>query len=169
MNVRPHGFTLLELMTAIAVLGILLAIGVPAFSNITRANQIAAESNNLLAALTIARSEAVKRGVRVSVCAAATAATCDAGVNWGNGWIVFEDDFGSAGVLDASDIPLQVAPRLASGVTIMGTASAVSFARTGRAELASSFDVTKSGCTGTQRRTLTVDLSGRVGLARVAC
>lgn len=165
-----RGVTLIELMTAAIVLAVLLGIGVPAFTNIIRANQIATQSNNLVAALTLARSEALKRGVRVSVCGAAAAAnTCETTNNWSRGWILFEDDFGSAGVIDASDEILQVWPAPTNGVTFVPSAPAVTFARTGRAEFARSFTVTKTGCSGDQQRSISVDLSGRVGLTRTSC
>src|SRR5690606_8981645 len=57
---RPNavGFTLLELLTAIAVLGVLLAIGVPAFTETIRTNRLAAQANDVVQALSMARSEA---------------------------------------------------------------------------------------------------------------
>jgi type IV fimbrial biogenesis protein FimT len=169
MHTRVHGFTLLELMTSIAVLGVLLAIGVPAFSTIIRNNQIAAESGNLVSALMLARSEALTRGIRVSVCAAADEENCAATADWSRGWIVFADDFGAAGVLNDSDEPLQYWPAPADGVSINTTALAVTFSRTARAELPVTFNVSKADCTGDQRREINVDRSGRVRLQRVTC
>lgn len=167
---RERGVTLIELMTAVVVLAILLGIGVPSFRNIMRENQIAAQSNNLLASLTLARSEAMKRGIRVSVCAANNDASACAGTaNWSNGWILFADDFGSAGTLDASDTILQKWPPTADAVVVASEDASVTFARTGRAELARSFFVTKQGCTGEQLRTIDIAASGRVNLRRQDC
>lgn len=165
-----RGFTLLELMTGIAVMGILLVIAVPSFSSIMRNSQIAAESGNLVAALTLARSEAIKRGVRVSACAATADQTaCDTTGKWDNGWLVFEDNFGAAGVLDPSDVLVQSWGAPAEKVSITTTALAVTFSRQARAEFAETFTVTKPGCTSDQRRQISVDISGRVGLKRIAC
>ena len=173
MPYRIRGFTLLELMTAVAVLGVLLGIGVPAFSNLMRNNQIAAESNNLLVALTLARSEALKRGVRVSVCPAQTpgADTCGTAAQWGNGWVVFEDDFGGAGSIEAGDVIVQRSEPSANGVGFDTATASVTFTRTGRPEslLAQQFRVSKAGCIQDQLRVVTVDPSGRVGLRREAC
>jgi type IV fimbrial biogenesis protein FimT len=157
-------------MTAIAVVAILLGLGVPAFSSIGTNNRIAAESGNLVAALTLARSEALKRGVRVSVCAAGAGAdACAEGADWSNGWIVFADDFGAAGVIDESDVPLQNWGGPAGGVVIATDALSVSFSRRARAEFAEQFTVSKAGCSGNQQRQIDVTIAGRVGLARQDC
>ncbi len=47
------GFTLLELMTAIAVMAVLLSVGVPSFVQIIRNNRITAQTNELVSALNI--------------------------------------------------------------------------------------------------------------------
>lgn len=175
-NTFPHsrtsarGFTLLELMTAIAVMAVLLGIGVPAFTSIIRNSQIAAESSNLLSALTLARSEAMKRGVRVSVCAAtANLESCAGAADWSNGWIVFEDDFGTAGTVDASDVVLQSWGAPANGVALTTVATSVSFSRQARADFAETFLVSKPGCSGDQRRQIEIGVSGRVSLKRTTC
>ena len=157
-----------------AVLAILVGIGVPAFSDMIRANQIAAESSNFSTALTLARSEAVKRGIRVSLCPTgnAMATDCDDDGDWSKGWLVFADDFGSAGEYDPSDFTLQVWQPPANGVEITSEDEdtvAVTFDRTGRAEFEETFQVTKAGCKGDQSRVINVGLAGRVSLARTEC
>ncbi|MGH8175841.1 MAG: GspH/FimT family pseudopilin [Steroidobacter sp.] len=169
---RQRGVTLLELMTALAVLAILMGVGVPAFNNIVRNSQIAAQSAGLVQALNLARSEALKRGVRVSVCAAAASGNdCGAAAAWNNGWIVFADDFGAAGVIDPADLPfiIQNWPAQASGVQITIAQPSVTFTRMGRAEFARTFTVSKSGCSGDQRRQIGVATSGRIGLQHLPC
>lgn len=176
-HLSSQGFTLLELMTAIAILGILLAIGVPTFSNMIRGSQIAAESSDLLAALNLARSEALKRGVRVSVCALAEdLESCSDEPDWSRGWILFDDDFGVApGALDPSDTLLQTWEAPADGVTLSTTTPVVSFSRMARtefplpADLPLKIQVSKAGCTGDQKREVDVDLSGRIRLTRIDC
>ena len=62
-----RGFTIMELMITIVVLGFLAALAVPSFSQMITRNNLAAASNDLVVALLTARSEAVKRECRVSV------------------------------------------------------------------------------------------------------
>ncbi|MGH8185626.1 MAG: GspH/FimT family pseudopilin [Steroidobacteraceae bacterium] len=169
MRERARGFTLLELMTAIAVLAVLAGLGVPAFTNIVRNNQIAAESGNLVTALTLARSEALKRGVRVSVCGAAGADACAEDADWSDGWLVFTDDFGDIGVIDDQDEVVQVWPAPLSGVAVNTVDASVTFTRNARAEFAATFNVLKDGCSGEQQRVISVGASGRVNLTRIAC
>lgn len=166
-----RGFTLLELMTAVAVASILLGLGIPAFNNMIRDSQIAAESGNLQTTMTLARSEALKRGIRVSVCPPETmdAEDCDPAGDWTKGWIMFTDDFGNPGVIDPSDVVLQVWPAPATGTNIGTAMKAVTFNRSGRAELDGTFGINKAGCINDQKRRMSIDFSGRVGLSRTDC
>ena len=70
---RNAGFTLMELMTSIAVLGVLSAVAVPSFTNMINRNRLAAQSNELLSAIQFARIEAIRSNARVTFCGAASA------------------------------------------------------------------------------------------------
>jgi prepilin-type N-terminal cleavage/methylation domain-containing protein len=103
MRKPSHGFSLVELMTAIAVLALLLAVGVPNFRDAIRNSRMTSAANDLLAHAALARSEAIKRRAVVSVCSGegGDAPSCDGG-SFGSGWIVFEDANGD-GDFDAGD------------------------------------------------------------------
>jgi len=64
---RSGGFTLIELIITLAVLGIVLAFGVPAFNGVIENSRVTTQANTLLGAVNYARSEAVKRGETVSL------------------------------------------------------------------------------------------------------
>src|SRR5262245_64720640 len=83
-----RGFTLVELMYTIAVGAIVLGIGIPAFTETIRAGRMTTSVNTEVTAMHVARSEAVKRRARVTLCRSTTAAapTCDKD---GEGYIVF--------------------------------------------------------------------------------
>ncbi len=92
MNQRTgKGFTLIELMVTLAVAAILLTVGVPSFRATVENNRLTTAANELVSALNLARSEAIKRGVRVTVCKSADGATCTTSGDWEQGWIVFVD------------------------------------------------------------------------------
>jgi type IV fimbrial biogenesis protein FimT len=86
---KPRGFTLVELMITLTVLAILLSIAVPSFQNITNRNRVVAAANELVAAVQMARMEAVRRNRRVALCPSTDGSTCS-GSNW-NRLILFVD------------------------------------------------------------------------------
>jgi type IV fimbrial biogenesis protein FimT len=93
MRIRLHGhsgFSLIELMVTIAIVAILLAIGLPSFQGSLRSNRVATTSNELMASVALARSEAVRSARGSGICASADGATC-AGT-WNDGWMVWVDD-----------------------------------------------------------------------------
>lgn len=100
------GFTLVELMITLAVLAILVAIATPSFREIALNNRSTSNINNLLADLSMARSEAVK--------IARTASVAAVGGDWNDGWEVFEDTNGD-GVRDAGEALIKTAPSVNVG------------------------------------------------------
>ncbi|MFL1404004.1 GspH/FimT family pseudopilin [Marinobacter sp. M1N3S26] len=77
---RSSGFTMIELLVAMAVMAIILGLVVPSFQGIIRSNQVTTEANAFMSAVQLARSEAVKRGGVVSLSAN--------GADFGEGWCV---------------------------------------------------------------------------------
>ena len=81
---NQSGLTLIELLVAMAVIAILVAIAAPNFSTITTGNRLVYESNELVALLNFARSEAITRNTQVRVLPATNAGT----TVWENGWTI---------------------------------------------------------------------------------
>ena len=71
---RSAGFTIVELMVALIVLIVLLAMAAPAFNKIVANQRVRNASFDMFSAMNYARSEAVKRGVPISLQAGAPAA-----------------------------------------------------------------------------------------------
>jgi type IV fimbrial biogenesis protein FimT len=168
-----RGFTLIELLTAIMVLGVLFAMAIPSFREMTRSNRIAAGQNDLITALTLARSEALRRSTTVSVCASTTGTTC-VGVsggptNWTPGWIAFTDT-ATAGTLDGTDDEiLQKWGALTGDTQITGSASYLTYTTTGMLTAARSFDVFYTACTGANARKVDIALIGLVTPTKSNC
>lgn len=75
------GFTLLELMIGIAILAIMISIAVPNYNAQIEASRLRADTENVLTALQLARSEAVTRRAQVTVSNFAGGTTVMQGVN----------------------------------------------------------------------------------------
>jgi type IV fimbrial biogenesis protein FimT len=106
MNVKTErGFTLWELMVAVAVAGIVLGFGVPSFQEFLRNNAMTSAANDLVAGVLLARAEAVKRQVPVALCTSSDpeAATPSCAATSSGGFIVFVDENGNGALTDATD------------------------------------------------------------------
>ena len=79
---RVRGFTLIELVTTITVIGVLATLALPSFRAFVANQRIRNVSFDLMAALTLARSEAVTRNRSVDL--------KRTGTSWGGGWTVEE-------------------------------------------------------------------------------
>jgi type IV fimbrial biogenesis protein FimT len=96
-----------ELAVALAVAAVLLAVGVPNLGTFILDNRRTTMINDLVTDLTLARSEAMKRGVPVGVCKANAAGdACDATANWQDGWVVFTDLDNDGSFADDGDASL---------------------------------------------------------------
>lgn len=80
------GFTLIELMITLVVVVILVSLAAPSFNSMIRENRLTTQANDLLGVLQLAKSEAIRRGVQVTMLRESNTA----GV-WHEGWRVFTD------------------------------------------------------------------------------
>ena len=92
---RQSGMTLIELMVALAILGILLAIGIPSLLGMSETEAVRGHVNTFFSTLRYARSEAIRNRSQVVICpstgsesANPSCTTADA-APWHQGWIVF--------------------------------------------------------------------------------
>lgn len=165
-----RGFTLVELMITLIVIAIGLTLAVPSFTGFIRDNRVTSQANEFLVSLTFARSEAIKRGRPVAVCASSDGASCSGNNDWDAGWVVFTDGDGVVGDLDGTDELLRVHEDLpGSTMTADGGGDFVRFDGDGLASAADDFTLDPAGCEGNQRRSITMSATGRASIAETAC
>jgi type IV fimbrial biogenesis protein FimT len=96
------GFSLIELACALALGGVVVALAAPSMRRLVQDAAAVAAHNDLRAAISFARNQAVQLATPVSLCASANGRDCDAAADWSAGWIAFTDR-GIAGAVDATD------------------------------------------------------------------
>lgn len=163
---------MIELMVVVLVLGILSAIAVPGFKSTIQSSQRTVYANQLLEDLAFARSEAIKRGVRVTVCPSTDSSSCSGSTSWATGWITFVD-LPTYGTRDtATDTLLRVHEALASGWTATkNNNSFVTFGPLGTPSGVSAFTLavcaTSAACDTTTTSSQTNLVMSSVGRVRI--
>ncbi len=121
---KSSGFSLLELLTALTIGSIVIALGVPSFQGVLNNQRLTSSTNEMVTTLNLARSEAIKRVTYVTVCKSSNGTSCTAGSAWEDGWIVFANiSSATPGSVDAGDEIIRVIPALheSNSLTAIGT------------------------------------------------
>jgi len=178
---NSSGFTLVELMVTLAIAIILLSVGVPSFTGTIENSRLTTAANKLISATNLARSEAIKRGVRVTACKSSNGTACTASGDWAQGWIVFTDEDNNATYNNATETLLRVAGKLGKNLTLTGDANVgdyISYVGGGQSQLSTAdgggFQTgTLSLCddrTGNFGKDIALSSTGRLSLStEVAC
>lgn len=107
-------------MAVVIAIGLVLtAISIPYVAGMLRASSLSTQAQEFMSTLNYARSEAIKRNQRVTICKSADGLECTTDDGWEQGWIVFVDVENSATVADPDDI-LRVNGPMGSELTLTG-------------------------------------------------
>lgn len=175
---RTRGLTAVEVVTVIAILGVLAALAGPSFVNLIRSTQVSSLVNTFMADMRFARSEAIRRGGAIIMCRSdapeAASPTCGSGSGpggngWVSGWLIFEDRDNS-NAFNTGDQLLRVQSAITNINTFLESGGSSStkfeFTPTGRLKnLAGSTQLQVGSSplfTNAQQRTVCVSQSGRV-------
>jgi type IV fimbrial biogenesis protein FimT len=152
-----RGVTFVELLVTLAVVSILLAIGVPSFNDAVLSSRLTSIANDLLASIQLARSEAVKRNVPVTICRSLNGTSCTTTGDWEQGWIVKDDT-----------TVIQHQPTLQAGYKVIRTVGGgtLEFQPIGVGATAGKFTVCRSEPAGRQKRVVTISATGMAYVTR---
>jgi type IV fimbrial biogenesis protein FimT len=117
---NQSGFSVFELLIAVAIGGMIMTFAVPSFSNSIANQRMVSATNEMVSALTLAKSEAIKRVSYVTVCASSNGVSCAGdSTSWADGWLVFANDgVATLGTLDGDDELIRVYPALHENLSV---------------------------------------------------
>ncbi len=101
-RINHAGFNLIELLVVVALLAILLSVAVPSYRALITHTRTATIVSELVATISYARNQAVKKHEIVTICNSTDGKQC--GGSWSQGWIVFVDKQGKGQVGDGDQI-----------------------------------------------------------------
>jgi len=152
MDLRTKGFTLVEVLVALAVLLILITMAVPAFTGSMQGTKADTDIGDLRRALNFARMTAIDRGITTRIRPTAQ------GSVWSGELTVYDSTGTPANVL-------RVVPAMSGGATLTLTSDVTSIDFNNLGGLsAPATPVSFNYVRGAQTRTLNVCLNGRIVL-----
>jgi len=144
------GFSAIELMIVVAIIGVLAALAIPNMGPLIRAQRIKSASFDIYSSLNLSRSEAIKRNNTVTL--------TPIGGDWSKGWEV----------KDANDNLVKTQSGW-DALTIDGPTT-ISYNSSGRLSAAVvPFAVSAADVAVDKQRCITMDLSGRAVSKEGAC
>lgn len=166
---QPKGYTLVEMLVALTVGGVLMAITVPSMTGLLNTQKSTSTVNALFTSLNLARSEAIKRNARAVMCKTADGVACTTQGGWEQGWLVFHDANNNAVLDPGEQVVFQQGP-VSNGMRLTGNmpvANYVSYSASGTAKLTSgafqagTFTLCPSSASDTDVRKIVLSGTGR--------
>lgn len=90
-----RGFTLIELVATVAIVGILAGVGAPSMAEFAERQRASAAVGTLMSQMALARTAAITHNRRTVLCPSPDGRHCEAGNDWSQGWLLFVDEDGN--------------------------------------------------------------------------
>lgn len=166
---QSGGFTVIELLVILAVIAVVMTVGMPAMASIRDSSQLNSTANDFLSSLYLARSEAIKRNSRGTMCKSADGEACTSAGAWEQGWIVFHDVNNNA-IRDADEALIQRTAALPEDWHMSGNLNVsryISYSPTGKTHLisgafqAGTITLCRESTGATNARQIIINAAGR--------
>jgi type IV fimbrial biogenesis protein FimT len=144
---RQQGFSIIELAVVVSIIGILAALGIPAFSEYIQNARLGTMAQGIHTGLSLARSEAIRRNAQVEF--AMTNTPIAAGIENnlvpaanGTNWVVRYQDANDPGCTPYCKVEVKSGPVSGTGnITVTSAAPVVTFNGLGAATAAAAIAV----------------------------
>jgi type IV fimbrial biogenesis protein FimT len=129
-NLRPvhmhdrfqFGVSAVELLVVLAITGVLSMLALPDLRGFLQRHKCSVEINEFVCDFNLARSAAIGRGARVTMCKSVDGWNCAPGEDhaWERGWIVFQESVEANGEVDEGEEIIRACTRLQSAGSLKG-------------------------------------------------
>jgi type IV fimbrial biogenesis protein FimT len=166
-SLRQHGFSLVELLVAMTILAILMAIAIPSYNSLVLSGTASRYASSMAESALLARGEAIRRNAAITMCVSTDGTTCGSGSGgWEQGWLVSckTNDLVTCDTAGASTLVIQYQGAAKSGwkITEASGLARIDFDPSGTGATAASMTVCRATPTvGEQQRTVRLGATGR--------
>ena len=150
-----RGFSLVELMVALAVAAILLGIAIPSFDSFILKDRLSTYASAFSASARLARSEALKRNTPVTLCKSSNGSTCVTSGSWEQGWIVL-----------SGTTVIRHQQAVVTGYLLSSSVGSLTFQPNGFGSTQATLIVCRSSPLGGEEREVTVSATGRTAIKK---
>lgn len=164
---HEKGFSLLEIIVTLVITTIIVSLAAPSMKSLIADRRIVMATEQIYKSIVLSRSEAVKRGVFVSLCRAANVSQCAPnGEDWASGWLIFTDK-NRNGYMDVGDELIRVQQAVSSSISIIwNRGKYLRFNSRGVAIDAGTFTLCGKITDSDAMRTISVSMTGRARVAK---